>query len=259
MTAIIDRKERDKRVMQHAPLVKNIVERIAMRLPRDVSSEDLIHVGIIGLIDALEKYDEKRNVRFETYAKFRIRGAILDELRSRDTMPRSARNKGARLEEAFHVLRERLSVPPTSEDVAEYLGISLDEYYRLLDDAKAVSVLSSDDLPPDYCEGHAGNDLLEKIDQNNPFLLLENRELKRVLVDSINSLPGNERMVLSLYYYEELTLKEVGAIMALTESRICQIHSQAIMRLRGRLQELKPSGLRGIGYDRTWGSCEVSQ
>ena len=227
--------------MQYAPLVKNIVERIAMRLPRDVSSDDLIHVGIIGVIDALEKFNEKRNVRFETYAKFRIRGAILDELRSRDTMPRSARNKSARLEEAFKVLSERLGVPPTGEDVADYLGISLDEYYRLLDDAKAVSILSSDDLPPEYSEGHAGNDLLEKIDQNNPFLLLENREIKRMLIDSIQSLPGNERLVLSLYYYEELTLKEIGEIMDLTESRICQIHSQSIMRLRGRLQDLKPS------------------
>jgi RNA polymerase sigma factor for flagellar operon FliA len=227
--------------MQYAPLVKNIVERIAIRLPRDVSSDDLIHVGIIGLIDALEKFNEKRNVRFETYATFRIRGAILDELRSRDTTPRSARDKSARLDEAFNVLRERLGVPPTGEDVAGFLGISIDEYYRLLDDAKAVSVLSSDDLPPDYCEGHVGNDLLEKIDQNNPFLLLENREIKRMLIDSIESLPGNERMVLSLYYYEELTLKEIGAIMDLTESRICQIHSQSIMRLRGRLQDLKPS------------------
>ena len=227
--------------MQYAPLVKNIVERIVMRLPRDVSSDDLIHVGIIGVIDALEKFNEKRNVRFETYAKFRIRGAILDELRARDTMPRSARNKSARLEKAFNVLRERLGVPPTGEDVADYLGISLDEYYRLLDDAKAVSILSSDDLPPEYSEGHAGNDLLEKIDQNNPFLLLENREIKRMLIDSIQSLPGKERLVLSLYYYEELTLKEIGEIMDLTESRICQIHSQSIMRLRGRLQDLKPS------------------
>jgi len=227
--------------MQYAPLVKNIVERIAMKLPRDVSSADLINVGIIGLIDALEKFDEKRNVRFEIYAKFRIRGAILDELRARDKMPRSARNKGARLEEAFKVLSERLGVPPTGEDVADYLGISLDEYYRLLDDAKIVSVLSSDDLPADYCEGHAGDDLLEKIYQNNPFLLLENRELKQALINTINSLPGNERLVLSLYYYEELTLKEIGAIMDLTESRICQIHSQSIMRLRVRLQELRPS------------------
>jgi len=227
--------------MQYAPLVKNIVERIAMRLPVDVSRDDLINVGIIGLIDALEKFNEERNVRFETYAKFRIRGAILDELRSRDKMPRSARNKSARLEEAFNVLRERLGVPPTGEDVADYLGISLDEYYRLLDDAKAVSVLSSDDLPTDYCEGYVGGDLLEKTDQYNPFLLLESRELKRLLTNSLNSLPGNERLVLSLYYYEELTLKEIGAIMDLTESRVCQIHAQSIIRLRGRLQRLKSS------------------
>jgi len=239
LTKMADKNERDKLIMKYAPLVKNIVGRIAIRLPDHVSKDDLINAGIMGLMSALEKYDETKNVRFETYAGFRIRGAVLDELRSIDVVPRSVRSKKARLEETFQVLRKEFGRHPTDEEVSDHLGISLEEYYSLLDKTRDVCILSSDDLPPDYCEKYGRDDVLEKIDRNNPFSLLAQSELKETLKNATDSLPEKERLVLSLYYYEELTLKEIGLTLDLTESRICQIHSQAILRLRGGLKKFR--------------------
>jgi len=234
-----DKKKRDKLIMKYAPLVKNIVGRIAIKLPDHVNKDDLINVGILGLMSALKKFDETRNVRFETYAGFRIRGAVLDELRSMDVVPRSARSKETRLEEAFEALRGELGRHPTDEEVSGHLGISLEEYYRFLDEARCVCILSSDDLPPDYCETHGRDDVLENRDRNNPFSLLASSELRETLKNAIDSLPEKEGLVLSLYYYEELTLKEIGLTLDLTESRICQIHSKAILRLRGGLKKFR--------------------
>lgn len=236
---MVDKKEREELIMKYVPLVKNIVGRIAMRLPDHVSKDDLINAGVIGLISALEKFDETREVRFETYAGFRIRGAILDELRSRDTVSRSARSKETRLREVFDTLLERLGRHPTDEEVSEHLGISLEDYYKLLDEARGVRILSDDDLPPDYREKYGWHDVLEKIEQNNPFSLLANRQLKGTLKNAIDSLPERERLILSLYYYEELTLKEIGLTMELTESRVCQIHSKAILRLKGSMRKIR--------------------
>jgi RNA polymerase sigma factor for flagellar operon FliA len=236
---MIDSKEREKLIIKYVPLVKNIVGRIAMRLPSHVGKDDLVNAGIIGLMSAIEKFDETRNVLFETYAGFRIRGAILDELRSRDIVSRSDRNKEARLEEAFEAVQRELGSPPSDEDVAGYLEMSLDDYYKLLNETKGVSILSSDDLPPDYCEAHTQDEVLAKIDENNPFSLLMQDELRETLKDSIESLPEKEALVLSLYYYEELTLKEIGLVLELSESRISQLHSQAILRLRSVLKKLR--------------------
>ena len=239
LTKMTDKKKRDKLIMKYAPLVKNIIGRIAMRLPDHVNKDALINAGIMGLMSALEKFDETRNVRFETYAGFRIRGAALDELRSIDVVSRSVRSKETRLEDAFETLWKKFGRHPTDEEVSEYLGISLEEYYRFLDKARGVCILSSNDLPPDYCEKYSRDDVLEKMDQNNPFSLLARSELRETLKNAIDSLPDKERLVLSLYYYEELTLKEIGLTMDLTESRICQIHSQAILRLRGGLKKFR--------------------
>lgn len=236
---MVNGKEREKLIIKYVPLVKNIVGRIAIKLPGHVAKEDLINTGIIGLISALEKFDEKRNVLFETYAGFRIRGAILDELRSRDIVSRSDRKKETRLEKAFDTLRRELGRHPSDEEVSCYLDMTLDEYYKLLDEAKGISLLSSDDLPPDYCEAHTRSDVLARIEENNPFALLFQNELKDTLRDAINALPKKEGTVLSLYYYEELTLKEIGLVMDLSESRISQLHSQAILRLRGSLRKLR--------------------
>jgi len=238
-TDVASKKGRDDQIMKYAPLVKSIVDRIAIKLPSHIDKEDLINVGVIGLMSALERFDESRNIRFETFARFRIRGAILDELRARDNVSRSARNKDAKLERAYAVLRAELGRMPTEEEVSGYLGITLEQYYKLLDDAKGVCVLSSEDLPPDYFEKYAQGDVLERIEQENPFALITRHEIKSVLKNAIESLPEKEKLVLSLYYYEELTLKEIGAILELTESRICQIHSQAVLKLRGVLRAFK--------------------
>lgn len=235
----VDKKERDELIMKYAPLVKNIVGRMASKLPIDVSDrEDLINVGIIGLMSALEKFDKSRKIQFETYARFRIRGAVLDELRARDWVPRSTRSKDNRLEDAFSHLQKKLGRSPDEEEVARHLGISLDEYFKLLDESRCVSIISSEDLPHNYFDNHGQDESMEKIDSGNPLDLLANRELKAKLKEAIDDLPEKERLVLSLYYYEELTMKEIGKVMELTESRVCQLHAQATVRLRTVVKNL---------------------
>lgn len=236
----MDKKTRDELVLKYTPLVKNIVGRLTAKLPfHVVEREDLTHVGVIGLMSALDKFDQSRNVQFETYARFRIRGAILDELRSRDWVSRSARGKDNMLEKAYAALQKKLGRPPDDEDVADSLGISIDEYYKILDDAKGISLVKSEDLPQDYFETHGHYDVLESIQQDNPYNLFSNQQLKDKLKQAIDRLPEKERLVLSLYYYEELTMKEIGRVLELTESRVCQIHSQAVLRLRSAVRDLK--------------------
>lgn len=235
----MDKKKRDELVLKYAPLVKNVVNRVTAKLPIPATDkEEMINVGIIGLMSAIDKYDERRNVKFETYASFRIRGAVLDELRLRDWVPRSTRDKDSRLEKAFAALKKSLGRPPREEEVAEYLGISLDDYYRLLDQAHSLSVVSSEDLPADYLDNCRQMAVLEIAEHGNPLELLASEELRAKLKEGIEGLPAKERLVLSLYYYDELTMKEIGKVLDLTESRVCQLHSQAIIRLRTAVKEL---------------------
>ena len=230
LTEISNKQERDELIIKYAPLVKNIVGRIALRLPDYINKDDLIDVGIIGLITALKKFDKTKNVPFEVYASFRIRGAILDELRSRDDISRSARDKATKIEKAFVILQKKLKRYPTDEEISSFLNISLDKYYKLLDEAKGVCILSADDLSPNYYQNYS---IYEKSD---PFNFIAHNELKEILADAIKSLPEKEKLVLSLYYYEELTLKEIGIVMQLSESRICQIHSKAILKLKAKIK-----------------------
>lgn len=236
------KQKRDQQIMKYVPLVKNVVDRFAMRLPDHIEKDDLINVGIIGLISALQRFDKGRNVKFETYAIFRIRGAILDELRSRDNLSRSARKKDAKLTNALTALQKQLGRQANAEEISGYLGLSLDAYYKMLDDAKGISILRSGDLPPDYFEKYSHYDVLKKYDDNDPFSLLTNNELKKKLKKAIDELPEKERLILSLYYYEELTLREIGMVLEVSESRICQIHSQAVLRLRSILKDLYHNG-----------------
>ncbi|MHB9099279.1 MAG: sigma-70 family RNA polymerase sigma factor [Syntrophales bacterium] len=235
----MDKKRRDELILQYAPLVKNVVSRVTVKLPLNaMDKEEMTSVGIIGLMSAIEKYDKKRNVKFETYARFRIRGAVLDELRARDWVPRSSRDKDNRLERAFASLKRSLGRPPREEEAAAYLGVSLEEYYKLLDDAQRVALISSEDLPPDYLDNCLQNTVLALMEHGNPLTLLSRAELRTQLKRAIDQLPPKERMVLSLYYYDELTMKEIGRVMELTESRVCQLHSQAIIRLRAVIKEI---------------------
>jgi RNA polymerase sigma factor for flagellar operon FliA len=233
----VDKKQRDEIILQYAPLVKNVVSRVTAKLPlHAMDKEEMVNVGIIGLMSAIDKFDEKRNVKFETYACFRIRGAVLDELRARDWVPRSTRDKDSKLEKAFSSLRKSYGLQPREEEVAAYLGISLEEYYKLLDKAQSVSLISSEDLPPDYLDNCRQSTVLELMEHGNPLNLISSAELRNQLKQGINELPPKERLVLSLYYYDELTMKEIGSVMELTESRVCQLHSQAIIRLRALIK-----------------------
>jgi len=235
----VNKKERDQLIMKYVPLVKNVVGRITSRLPAHVADrEDLVHVGIIGLMSALEKYDAKRNVQFETYARFRIRGAVLDEMRSRDWVPRSTRSKDNKLEAAFEKLQARLGRSPEEEEVADYLQMTMEEYYQLLDESRCITVISSEDLPGDYLDSLSREAVLEAVDHGNPLELLKKSELRLEMKKVIDQLPGKERLVLALYYYEELTMKETGKVLNLTESRVCQLHTQAVLRLRGVARHL---------------------
>ena len=238
----MDKRERDKLIMKHAPLVKNVVGRMTYKLPINAADrEDLINVGIIGLMEALEKFDRNRNVQFETYARFRIRGAVLDELRSRDWVPRSVRHKDSKLEKAFDELKKTLGRPPDEYEIADYLGITLDAYFKMLDDTKGIFIISQEDLTPDYVEMHCAQDILEAVDRGNPLDLIAGEELKVQLKNMIDDLPTKEKLVVSLYYYDEMTMKEIGKILELTESRVCQLHTQAMLRMRGSLKDLRQS------------------
>ncbi|MFZ3114949.1 MAG: FliA/WhiG family RNA polymerase sigma factor [Syntrophales bacterium] len=236
----MDKKTRDALIIKYAPLVKTIVLRMAAKLPIDMADkEDLINVGIIGLISALEKYDAQRNVQFETYAHFRIRGAVLDELRQRDWVPRSTRNKDNHLENAFAGLQKKLGRAPHETEIAEHLGLTLSEYFSLLNEVKRISIISQEDLPPDYLEKYRGEEVMDAIDHGNPLQNITSKELIKGLKNAIAALPEKEKIVLSLYYYEELTMKEIGRTLDLTESRVCQIHAQATLRLRAAVKDYR--------------------
>jgi RNA polymerase sigma factor for flagellar operon FliA len=237
----VDKKERDKLIMKYAPLVKNIVGRMAFKLPIDAADrEDLINVGIIGLMEALNKFDSSRNVQFETYARFRIRGTVLDELRARDWIPRSIRHKDNKLEKALDTLKKTLGRPPDEYEIADCMGITLEQYFKLLEDTKGVSLISQEDLTSDYIETHRISDVMGTVDHGNPLDLIGGEEFKSRLKKLIDELPKKEKLVVSLYYYDEMTMKEIGRILDLTESRVCQLHTQAILRLRSTIKNSDP-------------------
>jgi RNA polymerase sigma factor FliA len=230
--------ERDQLIIRYAPWVKFIALRMATKLPSHVQAEDLISAGIIGLIDALDKFNPDREVQFKTYAQIRIQGAMKDELRALDWASRSMRQKVKRLEHTYATLEQELGRPASSEEVAHSLGIEMDEFEEMLDDVKGTSLVSLEELG----QGPASEDktnlleaLLSREDQD-PLEMLNLQDLKKALTQAIAELPEKERLVLSLYYFEELTMKEVGKVLNLTESRISQLHTQTVMRLRGKLK-----------------------
>ncbi len=233
-----DGAERDALIVKYAPLVKYLANRMAIRLPPSVSVDDLISAGIIGLLDAIEKFDPSKEVQFKTYAEFRIRGAILDELRSMDWVPRSIRKKVREIENAIITAERKLNRPAEDLEIAGEIGIDLDTYYDMLDKARGIDLLSFDE----YLDSHTDNFESKKSFKSliagdyDPIDHIMTRELKEVIADGIKVLPKKEQMVISLYYYKGLTLKEIGKVVGLTESRISQIHTKAIIRLRTRLK-----------------------
>ncbi len=231
----------DKKVVieKYAPLIRFIAQKIAARLPSSVELDDLISSGVIGLMDAIDKYDPRKENKFKTYAEFRIRGSILDELRSQDWVPRSVREKSKRLEKTFHRLERELGRQPHEEEVARELGLSIEEYYSLMDEVKSVSLVSLEDLSQIHNSIDHKNlyNLYQHGKSQNPFTSLTSKDMKHVIIDAINSLPEKQKLVLSLYYYEELNLKEIGQVLSVTESRVSQLHTQAIIKLKMRLRK----------------------
>jgi len=231
----------EQMLMRYAPLIRYIACRLALRLPSHVSQEDLISSGIIGLIDAIQKFDLSKNINFKTYAEFRIRGAMLDELRSLDWIPRSIRKKSQLIENAYAQLQRALGRPAEAEEVAEMLGITVDDFYQMLDETKSVSLVTLDGRDPkNHGNSRGGFDLSENLADENLRDALQTvhlSELQELVLQAIEALPDKEKLLISLYYYEELTMKEIGLIMGYTESRISQLHTQAIYRLRYKLRE----------------------
>ncbi len=227
-----DMVEREKLILEHAGVVKLMALRLAARLPSHISVDDLNNAGIIGLMDALDKYDPEQGITFGAYAKIRIRGAMLDEIRAMDWVPRSLRQKSNELCRVVLALEKRLHRPPTDEETASEMGISLDDYHRILDEIKGISLLP-EDIQDEWVEAVKGRGLSSEKDDT--FDLTYKKELQKKLAECIESLPIKEQQVLMLYYHEELTMKEVGAVMGYTESRISQIHTKAIVKLRTRL------------------------
>jgi RNA polymerase sigma factor FliA len=240
--AQVDPAWQEQMVVQYAPLIKYIASRLALRLPSHISLDDLISSGIIGLIDAIHKFDPGKNISFKTYAEFRIKGAILDELRSLDWIPRSVRKKSHVLGKTYADLEKALGRPAEPEEVCHALGLDLEEFHQLLDETKSVSLVDLEGVwkavrkGPELPDTEVSEILLDE-KARDPFLALHFSELQDIMVKAIDALPDKEKLLISLYYYEELTMKEIGQIMGYTESRISQLHTQAMFRLRGRLRE----------------------
>jgi RNA polymerase sigma factor for flagellar operon FliA len=232
----------DQMILQYAPLIKYIASRLALRLPSHVSLEDLVSSGIVGLIDAIQKFDPAKNISFKTYAEFRIKGSMLDELRSLDWIPRSVRKKAHLIENSYGQLQKSLGRPAEAEEVAQLLGLELEEFHQLLDETKPVSLVALEGNWNPLGGGHGfpEQDLTETLQDENlrdSFLAVHCSELQEIMAKAIEALPDKEKLLISLYYYEELTMKEIGQIMGYTESRISQLHTQAMYRLRHRLRE----------------------
>lgn len=231
--------QREQLILEHLPQVRLIARRIHERLPESVSLEDLVSTGVVGLISAIDHFKPEHNVKLKTYAEYKIRGAILDSLRGLDWAPRQQRRKCKQIEAAIAVIEQRVHRTPTEEEIAQELGLTMEDYHEWLVDVRGVNLGS--------LEGNAseeeGRDLLKFIsdsEENWPSRLMERAELERLIAEAIERMPNIERTILGLYYHEELTLREISRIVRLHESRVSQLKSQAILRLRSFIAKRWP-------------------
>jgi len=236
-----DRGARERLILHYSPLVKYVAGRVGVGLPPNIEQADLVSYGIFGLIDAIEKFDLERAIKFETYAISRIRGAIIDELRALDWIPRSVRSKAREVERTYATLESELHRTPTEPEVAARMGIPLGDLHHIFSQVSYVNVVALDELLG--VGGEKGDklslgDTLEDTKAEDPVMAFEGEETKYLLARAIDQLPEREKIVVTLYYYEGLTLAEIGRVLGVTESRICQMHTKAVLQLRVKLAEV---------------------
>jgi RNA polymerase sigma factor for flagellar operon FliA len=228
---------RDELIVQYSALVKFVAGRVSVGLPHTIEQADLVSYGMFGLIDAIEKFDPERAIKFETYAITRIKGAIIDELRSVDWVPRSVRSKARSVEQAYAHLEGTLLRTPTDAEVATELGISEPDLQQMFTQISFVGIVALDEVVSGGDRGEGSTTLAQSLPDRGagPVAAYEVEEMKQILAGAINRLGDREKIVLSLYYYESLTLAEIGQVLGVTESRVCQIHTKAVLQLRGRM------------------------
>jgi RNA polymerase sigma factor for flagellar operon FliA len=233
---------RDNFIKQYAPLVKYVAGKIAITMPPSVEFDDLVGFGVFGLLDAIDKFDPAKGVKFKTYAVTRIRGAILDELRAIDWVPRSVRQKTREVENAVQTVEAKLGRIATDQEIAVFLGVKEEDFYKMMLKISGTSILSLNDKLL-ACDDHTNRssigDKLEAPQTLNPEFLAEREDIRRIIIDNINALPDKEKKVLILYYYEDLTLKEIGQVLNVTESRVSQLHTKAILHIKEKLKNIQ--------------------
>lgn len=236
----MDHEARQHQIEDYIPLVKYLAHRISMKLPNHVEIDDLVNSGIIGLIDAIEKFDPSRGIKFKTYAEFRIRGAIFDGLRSLDWVPRSVRKQKKMVEQSYAQLEQQLGRHATDEELSKELGVGLDEFYKILDNLKGVSLGKFVELNNNDSQANGEGDsviaFIPDRSTDDPYHKFQKHELTEILSEAIRKLPDKERYVVSLYYFDELTMKEIGTVLNITESRVSQLHTKSMIRLRDALK-----------------------
>lgn len=232
---------REQLILEHLPQIKYIAQRISAKLPSHVELNDLVGAGVLGLLDAIEKFDPSRAVKFKTYAELRIKGAILDSLRNLDWAPRSLRKKSKDLERVHKDLEQRLGRPATDKEICDEMNMTLDDFYELVDQLKGLNLGSYQDLMSQD-DDKSSEPLVKYVPdapQLDPFFICHKSEVRTLLAGAIDTLPKKERLVVSLYYYDELTMKEIGRVLGVNESRVSQLHTKAMLRLRAKLKRVK--------------------
>jgi RNA polymerase sigma factor for flagellar operon FliA len=236
------KEQKDEILNKHVILVKKLAFQLKAKLPPSVELDDLVQAGMMGLLDAINRYEDTHGAQFETYAAQRIRGSMLDELRSADWLPRSVRKNMRDVESAINQLEQSLGRPPTESEIAKKLNLTMVDYNDMLSDCSGHQLVYYED----FHEAEGGEHFLDRFlsdDGGDPIKGLLESDFKQTLMDAIDALPEREKMLMGLYYEQELNLKEIGAVMAVSESRVCQLHSQAVARLRAKLKEKSWTGV----------------
>lgn len=226
--------DKEQCLKEYAPLVKRIAHHMMLKLPNSVQVDDLIQAGMMGLLEAAGRYDELRGAQFETYAAQRIRGAMLDELRSSDWLPRSMRSDMRRIEAAIHRMQQRLGRAPVESEIARELDIPLAEYQQLLQESRGAQLVYYEDFHEEGANDFFEN--FESLEEVNPLALLQDERFRSALISAIEKLPERERMMMGMHYEHDMNLREIGEVLGVGESRVCQLHSQAVARLRSMLK-----------------------